>query len=142
MIILGVLVLILVVVIITFILVTGSDSTIVLTWDAFNLQWQPTPALVFALGALTVALLGLSIIMIRSGVKRQVAKGQEMRRLRKLEQDTGGRRVTRTGDTPAREAGSPVRDGDGLDPGHDDEWQSTDPGTTSRGSSPAGPDGY
>ena len=101
MVIIGVILLLLVVAVVAFIVIVGSgpDATVHLQWDALNVQWEPTAALLFGLGAATLALLALSGVLIRSGVKQKVHKGQEMRRLRRLERETGANRTV-TSDAP------------------------------------------
>lgn len=162
MIILGVLLLVLVVAIVAFVLVTGSSDTVPLTWDALNIQWNPTPALLFAVGALTLAVLALSLLLMRAGVRRRVHSGQEMRRLRKLERETGGRPTVPGRHTDGRddafvdETGAPTakthrRDATGpsrpvSDHRSDDDWGSSGPEAThprpsDPGASPADHDG-
>lgn len=168
MVILGVLLLVLVVVVVAFVIITGSNSTVALSWDALNIQWNPTPALLFGMGALTLAVLGVSLLLMRSGVRHRVHSSQEMRRLRKLERQTGGqapvparhtdgRRETvadGSGATPADTGHSraDVTDRTRSDPAHrSDDWDAPGPGATrsgsagttppDRGGSPSGHDG-
>lgn len=93
------LLLLLVVVLIVVVMVMAGNETVLIGWDALNIAWTPTALVVFLLGAGTLLLLVLAFAALRAGTRRRVAKGQELKRLRKLESEQTG--PTRTAERPA-----------------------------------------
>lgn len=82
------LLLLLVVAAIVLVMVMGGaavpDQTLI-DWPALGISWGPSALLLFLIGAGTMILLLMAVAMIRAGTRRRVAKSQELRRLRKME---------------------------------------------------------
>jgi uncharacterized membrane protein YciS (DUF1049 family) len=78
------LLLLLVVAAIVLVMVMGGaavpDQTLI-DWPALGISWGPSALLLFLIGAGTMVLL----LMAGAGTRRRVAKSQELRRLRKME---------------------------------------------------------
>lgn len=106
MIIVGLLLLILAAAIII-VMVMAGGNTVNIGWDALNLNWSPTALVVFLLGAVTLLLLVVAFGALRAGTRRKVAKGQELRRLRKLEAE---RAATPATTPPPPQHGAPPAD--------------------------------
>ncbi len=119
MVVIALLLLIVVVAVVVFVVVTGASGTVTLEWDQLNMFFEPSPLVLFLLGAATLLLAVVAIAMLRSGSRRSMAKRRELKRLRRLEGEQGTTPATPATATGTR-AGTP--DGDG---------RHTAPGTTS-----------
>lgn len=138
MIVLAVLLLVLALALVVYVVVSGANQTVSLEWEELNLAWEPTPLVVFLLGAVTLLLVVLALWMIRAGTKRGVAKRRELKRLREADRqraaearqhDQGAdedRREEGTSDARSRES-RPTSPPRGEGGGRDDSWYDRPP---------------
>lgn len=108
MIILALLLLLLVAAIVVLMVLAGRADTVRLEVPELNIAWEPTPLMIFLLGAATILLVGLALAMIRAGSRRKMAQRREIKELRRQAKTTpaagGGtspdtRSVPSSGDT-------------------------------------------
>lgn len=89
MVVIAVLLLVVVAAVVVFVVVAGTTGTVTLEWDQLNLFFEPSPLVLFLLGAATLLLAVVAIAMLRAGSKRSMAKRRELKRLRRLEGEQG-----------------------------------------------------
>ncbi len=89
MVVIALLLLVVVVAVVVFVVVTGASGTVTLEWDQLNMFFEPSPLVLFLLGAATLLLAVVAIAMLRSGSRRSMAKRRELKRLRRLEGEHG-----------------------------------------------------
>ena len=106
MVVIALLLLVLVVAVVVFVVVTGASGTVTLEWDQLNLFFEPSPLVLFLLGAATLLLAVVAIAMLRSGSRRSMAKRRELKRLRRLEGEQGTSTATPGGATGTRADGT------------------------------------
>ncbi|MFC5382355.1 hypothetical protein [Aquipuribacter nitratireducens] len=95
MVVLGILLLVVAVVVLAFILLGGlppGPGTEV-SFDVFNLTLETSAVALFGLGALTLLILELAVLAIRSGARRSSRKRAELQRLRRVEQEVQARQA-------------------------------------------------
>ncbi len=111
MVVIALLLLVVVVAVVVFVVVTGASGTVTLEWDQLNLFFEPSPLVLFLLGAATLLLAVVAIAMLRSGSRRSMAKRRELKRLRRLEGEHGTSPATPGTATGTRADGPPTTAG-------------------------------
>lgn len=95
MVVLGILLLVVAVVVLAFVLLGGlppGPGTEV-SFDVFDLTLETSAVALFGLGALTLLILELAVLAIRSGARRSSRKRAELQRLRRVEQEVQARQA-------------------------------------------------
>lgn len=88
MIVLAVLCLALVAAMVIFMVFGGFDSSVTVDWDLVNLAWQTNALAVFLAGALTLLVAEFALVLLGRGTRRKVEQRRELKRLRKVEQES------------------------------------------------------
>lgn len=93
MIVLAVLCLALVTAMVILLVFGGFDSSVTIDWDLVNLAWQTNALVVFLAGALTLLVAEFALVLLGRGTRRKVEQRRELKRLRRVEQEstTGSR---------------------------------------------------
>lgn len=103
---LGIICLLLAAALVLGVLLTGTSQEIVFTSTVGDVTTNPV--WVFVAGALAMLLVLLGLSLFRRGTRRRIARRQEIKRLRKVEQERGD--GPESGTRPDSDAGSTARD--------------------------------
>lgn len=87
MVVIAVLLLVLVLTVVVLVSTGGSSQTVRLEWSQLSLVWEPSVIEVFLVGALTLLVAVVALVLLRRGLGGRVARRRELRRLRSLESE-------------------------------------------------------
>lgn len=110
MVVLGLILLLAAVALVLLLATAGTSQDVVLDLVGGQ-QLTTSPVWVFVAGAVTLLLLGLGLLLIRSGTRRAVGRRREMRRLRAAARPTPG---TQNGSQATHDKGPDVRSAHGA----------------------------